>query len=231
MSDDLKKAAAVAALDYVEDGTVIGLGTGSTAAHFVRALGEKVRAGLDVKGVPTSEATAKLAVECGIELVEPDETTRLALVVDGADEVDPRLDLIKGGGAALLREKIIADASAKMVVIADGSKSVAQLGKFPLPIEIDRFAFPLTVSRVRDVLAGQGLAGVTVALRHNDQGAVLSDGGHYILDARCERIPDAGALDEALRRIPGVVETGLFVGLCDVAILAVDGGIETRTRS
>ena len=231
MSDHLKKAAALAALDYVEDGTVIGLGTGSTAAHFVRGLGEKVRDGLDVKGVPTSEATRVLAIECGIDIVEPDETTRLALVVDGADEVDPRLDLIKGGGAALLREKIIADAATKMVVIADASKRVAQLGAFPLPIEIDRFAFALTVRRVREVLAAAGLPEAPLALRTTGDGPILSDGGHYILDARCARIADAAALDEALRRVPGVVETGLFIGLCDVALLASEDGVERMARS
>ncbi len=231
MSDHLKKAAALAALDYVEDGTVIGLGTGSTAAHFVRGLGEKVRDGLDVKGVPTSEATRALAIECGIEIVEPDETTRLALVVDGADEVDPRLDLIKGGGAALLREKIISDAAAKMVVIADASKRVAQLGAFPLPIEIDRFAFALTVRRVREILAAVGLPDAPLALRTTGDGPILSDGGHYILDARCARIPDAAALDGALRRVPGVVETGLFIGLCDVALLASEGGVERMARN
>jgi len=230
MSDAYKKAAAEAALDYVEDGTIIGLGTGSTAAHFVRALGEKVRAGLDVKGVPTSDATAALAREAGIDLVEPDETTRLALVVDGADEIDPVLNLIKGGGAALLREKIVADAAARMIVIADASKKVAQLGRFPLPVEIDRFAFGLTVARVRTVLADHGLGHARVALRHDRSAAVLSDGGHYILDAECGRIPDAGLLDEALRRVPGVVETGLFVGLCDVALVAGEGGVEVLTK-
>lgn len=230
MSDHLKKAAALAALDHVEDGTIIGLGTGSTAAHFVRCLGEKVRDGLDVKGVPTSEATRVLAIDCGIDVVEPDETTRLALVVDGADEVDPRLDLIKGGGAALLREKIIADASAKMIVIADGAKKVSQLGAFPLPIEIDRFAFALTVRRVREILAAAGLPEAPLALRTVGDGPILSDGGHYILDARCGRIPDAAALDEALRRVPGVVETGLFIGLCDVALIAGEGGVETLRR-
>ncbi|MEL6365185.1 MAG: ribose-5-phosphate isomerase RpiA [Pseudomonadota bacterium] len=228
--DTYKKAAAVAALDYVEDGTTIGLGTGSTAAHFVRALGERVRGGLSVRGVPTSEATAQLAMDCGIELVETEEATQLALVVDGADEIDPHLDLIKGGGAALLREKIIADAAAKMVVIADASKAVSRLGAFPLPIEIDRFAFALTVRRVREVLAAHGLAAAPAALRSEKSGAVLSDGGHYILDARCGRIPDAGALDAALRAVPGVVETGLFVGLCDVALIAGEGGVERRER-
>ena len=230
MSDHLKKQAALAALDYVDDGTIVGLGTGSTAAHFVRGLGERVRDGLDVKGVPTSEATARLAEECGIDLVEPDETTRLALVVDGADELDARLDLIKGGGGALLREKIIAAAADRMIVIADGSKAVSQLGAFALPIEIDRFAHPLTIAAVRRALEACGLEGVRLVLRHDGAGPIMSDGGNLILDAACGRIPDAQGLDETLRAIPGVVETGLFIGMCDLAILAGERGVEVRER-
>jgi len=231
-ADDQKRRAAEAALDHVRQGMTLGLGTGSTAAHFVRLLGAKVRAGLDVAGVPTSEETRRLADAEGVRLIEPDEGTSIDLVVDGADECDGRLDLIKGGGAALLREKIVADAAARMIVVADASKRVAQLGAFPLPIEIERFCWPLTVARVRAALSASGLDGVEVALRAapGGDGFLLSDGGNHILDARCGRIPDAKALDAALRAIPGVVETGLFIGIADLALFGTDAGVEELAR-
>lgn len=226
-ADDYKKTAARAAVDLVRPEMTVGIGTGSTAAHFIAALGEKVRDGLDVRAVPTSEDTARKAAAAGIELIEPDETTIIDLAVDGTDEVDGRKTLIKGGGGALLREKIVASAAKKFVVIADASKKVAQLGAFPLPVEIDRFSFALTVRAVREAIAALGYAGADVRLRASPAGpAFLSDGGNFILDCRLARIDDAAALDRALDAIPGVLETGLFIGVADEVILAGPAGIE-----
>ena len=226
-ADDYKKMAARAAVDLVRREMTVGIGTGSTAAHFIAALGEKVRGGLDVRAVPTSEDTARKAAAAGIELIEPDETTIIDLAVDGTDEVDGRKTLIKGGGGALLREKIVASAAKKFVVIADASKKVAQLGAFPLPVEIDRFSFALTVRAVREAIAALGYAGADVRLRAGPEGpAFLSDGGNFILDCRLARIGDAAALDRALDAIPGVLETGLFIGVADEVILAGPAGIE-----
>ncbi|MEM9168230.1 MAG: ribose-5-phosphate isomerase RpiA [Pseudomonadota bacterium] len=230
MSDAYKKAAAQAALDEVRSGMTLGLGTGSTAAHFVDLLGDRVRDGLEVAGVPTSEETRARAQAAGVPLIEPDETTRLALAVDGADEIGPGLALIKGGGGALLREKIIAQAAERFVVVADASKRVAALGAFSLPVEIDRFAWALTVRAVRGALADCGFAAPELALRPApDGGAFLSDGGHLILDCALDRIDDPAALEGALRAVPGVVETGLFVGLADVAIVAGPDGVAVLT--
>lgn len=226
-ADEFKKAAARAAAELVRSDMVLGLGTGSTAAHFVAAIGEKVRDGLIVSAVPTSEDTARKAAAAGIELIEPDETTIIDLAVDGTDEVDGRKQLIKGGGGALLREKIIANASKRFVVIADASKKVAQLGAFPLPVEIDRFSYALTVSAVRAAVAALGFRNADIRLRVTPAGpAFVSDGGNYILDLKLGRIEDAPALDAALSAIPGVVETGLFIGLADEIILAGPGGVE-----
>lgn len=226
-ADEFKKAAARAAAELVRSDMVLGLGTGSTAAHFVAAIGEKVRDGLIVSAVPTSEDTARKAAAAGIELIEPDETTIIDLAVDGTDEVDGRKQLIKGGGGALLREKIIANASKRFVVIADASKKVAQLGAFPLPVEIDRFSYALTVSAVRAAVAALGFRNADIRLRAAPAGpAFVSDGGNYILDLKLGRIEDAPALDAALSAIPGVVETGLFIGLADEIILAGPGGVE-----
>lgn len=229
-ADAYKKAAALAAVSLVRPDMTLGLGTGSTAAHFIAALGEKVRGGLYVTAVPTSEDSARKAAAAGIDLVEPDETTNIDLAVDGTDEVDGAGNLIKGGGGALLREKIIANAARRFVVIADASKKVAELGAFPLPVEIDRFSFALTVRAVRDTLAGSGYAGADVRLRAGPEGpAFISDGGNFILDCRLRRISDPGALHRALIEIPGVVETGLFIGLADEIILAGPDGLERIT--
>jgi len=226
-ADDYKKAAALAAAEYVETGMTLGLGTGSTAAHFIAAVGEKVRSGFRIRAVPTSEDTARKATAVGIEIIEPDETTVIDLAVDGADESDGAKQLIKGGGGALLREKIVAASAKRFVVIADASKRVAQLGAFPLPVEIDRFSFALTVRAVRAMLAKLGYAEPDVRLRAGPEGpSFLSDGGNYILDCRLERITDASKLDKALKAIPGVIETGLFIGLADEVILAGSEGIE-----
>ncbi len=229
-ADEYKRAAAVSAIELVHSGMTLGLGTGSTAAHFITALGERVRGGLDVTAVPTSEDTAKKAIAAGIDLIEPDETTIIDLAVDGTDEVDGRKNLIKGGGGALLREKIIANAARRFVVIADTSKKVAELGAFPLPVEIDRFSFALTVRAVRETLAELGYTKADVRLRAGpDSTSFISDGGNFILDCRLGRIGDAAALDRALGAIPGVIETGLFVGIADDVILAGPEGVQRLT--
>lgn len=229
--DDLKRQAAARALDYVESGMRLGLGTGSTARHFVELLGQRVRDGLKVVGVPTSEATRDDAERWGVPLTTLNETPELDLTVDGADEIDPALNLIKGGGGALLREKIVASASARMVVIADATKRVAALGAFPLPIEVVPFGLGATKLAIAGALAECGCEG-PLGLRAAEGGhAFVTDGGHVILDARLGRIPDPAQLGARLNAIPGVVEHGLFIGLADVAILAGRNGIEVLTRS
>ncbi|MGD9964965.1 MAG: ribose-5-phosphate isomerase RpiA [Hyphomonadaceae bacterium] len=232
MSEDIAKFnAAQAALEYVRDGMVVGLGTGSTSAHFVRQLGARVRQGLRVKGVPTSEATRNLAEQVGVPLLEISQVGSLDLDVDGADEVDPAFRLIKGGGGALLREKIVAAASKKMVVIADETKWVETLGAFPLPVEVTRFGFALTQDRVVQALRSTGCAGNEVVLRVSGKAnePVITDGGNYILDAHAKRIPDADALGRALKDIAGVVEHGLFIGLSHVVIIGKAKGAEVKT--
>jgi ribose 5-phosphate isomerase A len=234
MSDDLAKFnAAQAALEFVKDGMIVGLGTGSTSAHFVRLLGERVRQGLRVKGVPTSEATRNLAEQVGVPLLEISQVTSLDLDVDGADEVDPAFRLIKGGGGALLREKIVAAASKRMIVIADDTKWVETLGAFPLPVEVTRFGFALTQERVREALQATGCGGDAVELRVSGKAnePVITDGGNYILDAHAERIPDAEALADALRRIAGVVEHGLFLGLAHAVVLGKAKGAEIKQQA
>ncbi|XYD10200.1 ribose-5-phosphate isomerase RpiA [Methylobacterium sp. NMS12] len=225
---DLRRAAAARALDLVEPGMRLGLGTGSTAAAFVSLLGERVRAGLDIVGVPTSEATRAQAESLGIRLATLDEQPELDLTIDGADEVDDRLRLIKGGGAALLREKIVACASRRMVVIADAAKHVARLGAFPLPIEVNPFGLKATHRAVEAAVTGAGCSGDVGLRARTDGKPLVTDGGHYILDARLGAIPDPEALGGALWAVPGVVEHGLFLGIADAAILAAarDGQAE-----
>ena len=222
----LKGAAGRAALEHVGDGMRLGIGTGSTAEAFIEALAEKVDAGLNVVGVPTSERTAQLCMQLGIPLASLDEAPRLDLAIDGADEIGPGLALIKGGGGALLREKIVAHAADRMVVIADSSKRVDALGAFPLPIEVSAFGVTATRLAVETVAGWCGLAG-SIALREGRDGPFRTDGGNYILDASFGRIAEPSELADALRRIPGVVETGLFLGMADTAILAGADGIET----
>jgi ribose 5-phosphate isomerase A len=229
-SEAFKRAAAAEALELVADGMTLGLGTGSTAALFVDLLGARVREGLAVAGVATSEATRRRAEAAGVEILAADETTAIDLAVDGTDEADLNLDLIKGGGGALLREKIIAAAARRFVVIADSSKRVAELGRFPLPVEIDRFAYGLTTRRLREALAAIGFAPKLALRAARDRTPFLSDGGHYILDCALGRIADPGAVDRALKSVPGVVETGLFVGLAERAIFAGPEGVETVLR-
>ncbi|MBB2970545.1 ribose-5-phosphate isomerase RpiA [Mesorhizobium sp. RMAD-H1] len=224
----LKIEAAAVALTHVRDGMRLGIGSGSTAEEFVRLLAEKVAGGLQIIGVPTSERTAKLCRELGVPLTTLDEMPELDLAIDGTDEVDGALSLIKGGGGALLREKIVAAASQKMVVIADETKVVETLGRFPLPIEVNRFGLAATRIAVSRAAADLGLAG-PVTLRLKDGEPFVTDGGHYILDASFGRIPDTRALSSALHAIPGVVEHGLFLGLASAAIIAGAGGIRTMT--
>lgn len=222
----LKIEAARAALAHVEDGMRLGIGTGSTAEEFVRLLAEKVDAGMRVIGVPTSERTARLCLELDVPLSSLDDTPQLDLTVDGADEIDTQLNLIKGGGGALLREKIVAAASAKMIVIADRSKLVDPLGRFPLPIEVNRFGLKSTELTIGRAAGKLGLEG-PLTLRVTNGEPFVTDGGHLIIDASFGRIPDPRALAEALNAIPGVVEHGLFLGMADAAIVADADGIKT----
>jgi ribose 5-phosphate isomerase A len=229
-SDAMKRQAAARALDFVRPGMRLGLGTGSTARHFVELLGERVRAGLDVVGVPTSDATEADAKRAGVPLTSLEETPRLDLTVDGADEIGPGLGLIKGGGGALLREKIVAATSAHMIVIADESKLVPVLGAFPLPIEIVPFGMAATMMAIGDALERLALP-VTLKPRTGADGhAFVTDGGHRIVDAALGRIADPDKLAAALVAIPGVVEHGLFLGLAGTAIVAGASGIRVIER-
>lgn len=222
----LKITAAQAALEHVEDGMRLGIGTGSTADEFVRLLAEKVADGFNVQGVPTSERTARLCVELGVPLFSLDDLPELDLTIDGADEVDHALGLIKGGGGALLREKIVAAASSRMIVIADESKLVETLGRFPLPIEVAPFGMAATRLAVERLAARLGLSG-DIVQRPDRDGPYLTDGGHFILDASFGRIPDAEALANGLAAIPGVVEHGLFLNMASAVIIASQSGART----
>ncbi|MEO0980497.1 MAG: ribose-5-phosphate isomerase RpiA [Pseudomonadota bacterium] len=226
MSDQFKKQAAERAAQDVTPGMRLGIGTGSTAEFFVRALAGRVADGLDVIGVPTSERTRALATELGIRLTTLDELPELDLTIDGADEMDAGLSLIKGGGGALLREKIVAASSADMIVIADGSKEVATLGRFPLPIEVVPFGLKATTNAIAKTLEAAGLPEKLV-LRGGAQDPFVTDGGHYILDAHLDAIPEAQSLARSLVDIPGVVEHGLFLGLATKAYVAGTNGVKT----
>src|SRR6202051_1762814 len=223
--DQLKRQAAARALEYVRDGMKLGLGTGSTAKHFVELLGERVAAGLDVIGVPTSEATRADAVRCGIRLTTLDDIERLDLTVDGADEIDPALNVIKGGGGALLREKIVASASDRMIVIADDSKWVKVLGRFPLPVEVVPFGLAATQRAIGMAFAESGVSGQMVVRKGKHGHVFVTDGGHWIVDAHLGQIADAPRLAGLLTAIPGVVEHGLFIGLASTAMLGGAEGI------
>jgi ribose 5-phosphate isomerase A len=220
MANDLEKAAtARASLRFVQDGNIVGLGTGSTAAYAVRFLGERVREGLNIRGIPTSVQTGDLATRTGIPLTTLDEIQQLGLqpidvTIDGADEFDAQLRLIKGGGGALLREKIIASASKQVVIIADSSKQVAVLGRFPLPVEVIPFAQSLITARITAL-------GATVNLRKDTKGnPFISDEGHHILDCSFGQIADPPALARVLSDMPGIVEHGLFINLATVVLVA-----------
>ena len=225
-----KRRVAARALAYVEDGMKLGLGTGSTAKHFVDLLAERVRGGLDVVGVPTSERTRAQAEGLGIRLATLDDLAELDLTVDGADEFDPALRLIKGGGGALLREKIVASASARMVVIADASKRVARLGRFPLPVEVNAFGLASTTRKVERAAAEAGARGPLALRRGPGDDPFVTDGGHLILDCRFDSIPDPETLASLLVAIPGVVEHGLFIGLASAVVTDGDAGIEVVER-
>ncbi|SFC29268.1 ribose 5-phosphate isomerase A [Bosea sp. CRIB-10] len=225
MSEDLKKAAALAALELVRPGMRLGLGTGSTAKHFVDGLGAKVAAGLKVICVATSEATQTQALGLSIPMSTLDETPELDLTIDGADELDTGLRLIKGGGAALLREKIVAAASKRMIVIADTGKQVETLGRFPLPIEVVPFGLEATRRAVAAAIASSGAHGELKLRKRPDGSTLLTDGGHYILDAHLGRIELPEVLGLALNQVPGVVEHGLFLGLATAAFLAGSDGV------
>jgi len=221
-----KRLAAERALELVEPGMKLGLGTGSTARHFVDLLGVRVRDGLDVLCVPTSEATLAQARGLGIPLTTLDETPMLDLTVDGADELDGALRLIKGGGGALLREKIVATASERMVVIADHTNKVAMLGAYPLPVEVVRFGLAATRNMIR-MLAGDAGCDGEIRLRQGSDGQpFVTDSGNYILDCSFGAIEEPEALDEALKIVPGVVENGLFLGIADLALIGGPDGLE-----
>ena len=223
--DTLKLNAAEKAAELVEDDMLLGLGTGSTAAIFVDLLGQRVREGLKITGVPTSEDTRRQAENLSIPLTTLDQVPYLDMTVDGADELDGDLRLIKGGGGALLREKIVAMASDRMVVIADQSKLVETLGTFPLPIEVAPFGLDATRAMIKthsEMVNCQG----EISLRKRPDGEnFLTDGGHYILDCSFGRIPDPEGLFEVLSFIPGIVETGLFLGIADLAFVAGEAGV------
>jgi ribose 5-phosphate isomerase A len=226
-----KRDAAAGALQFVRPGMRLGLGSGSTARHFVELLAERVRGGLDVVGVPTSAATRQDAERLGIPLTTLDETPQLDLTVDGADEIAPDLSLIKGGGGALLFEKIVAAASDRMVVIADDTKWVNVLGRFPLPVEVVAFGLAATRRKVEAAAAASGAPGPAVLRRTKDGHPLVTDGGHLILDAMLERIAEPRLLADRLAAIPGVVEHGLFIGLAQAAVIAGPDGVRVVERS
>jgi ribose 5-phosphate isomerase A len=229
-SDAQKRAAAARAVEFVHPGMRLGLGTGSTAKFFVEMVGERVRSGLDIVAVPTSEATLADAKRCGIKLSTLDETPELDLTVDGADEIAPDLALIKGGGGALLREKIVAASSVRMIVIADQSKYVAALGRFALPIEVVPFGLMATQRALEKAINTVQRPGPLTLRRGKDGHVFVTDGGHWILDAALGRIDDPRALAHALSCVPGVVEHGLFLGLAQLAIIGGPDGVKIVER-
>lgn len=221
--DELKRAAALKAVDYVKDGMVVGLGTGSTAKHMVIALGEKVRAGLTLRGVPTSQETATLARQCGITLIDQDSRWITDVAIDGADQVDPAFNLIKGGGGALLKEKIVAASAKQFIVLVDHTKRVSVLGgSFPLPVEVVPFGWGNTVRYIESLTKGR------VVLREHNRTPFKTESGNLIVDVHLARIDRPQDLEIALNHIPGVVETGLFIGRADILIVGTPDGIETH---
>ncbi|MEM8572727.1 MAG: ribose-5-phosphate isomerase RpiA [Pseudomonadota bacterium] len=224
-ADIAKRAAAARALDFVEPGMTLGLGTGSTAAWFIRLLSERIReTGLPVTGIATSNTTLWLARELGIPVREIDTAKEIDLTVDGADEIDGHLNLIKGGGAALLKEKIVATASARMIVIADQTKIVSTLGAFPLPVEVVKFGHTRTQQAIEEIVANSDVDGTSVVLRQSGNQALVTDEGHHILDLHLGRIGDLSALAQNLARVPGVVDHGLFIGIAESVIIGRQDG-------
>lgn len=219
--DSLKKAAALTAVEYVKDGMTVGLGTGSTAKHLVIALGDKVKAGMTLRGVPTSQETASLARQCGITLIEADNRWELDVAIDGADQVDPAFNLIKGGGGALLKEKIVAASARQFIVLVDETKQVAVLGgSFPLPIEVIPFGWGSTAREI------EALTKSRVVLRERNGAPFVTEAGNLIVDVHMARIDQPKELETALNQIPGIVETGLFVGRTDVVIVGRASGVD-----
>ena len=223
--DQAKFVAAKRACEFVEDGMKLGLGTGSTAAWMVRCLADRIdKEGLRVKGVPTSNRTADLAKELGIETISLDQAGQLDLTIDGTDEFDENLNLVKGGGGALLQEKVVAAASDKMIVIADTGKSVNQLGKFPLPVEVIGFGINSSQSLVEKLLHSQDVDQSTIKIRMSNNLPFITDEGNYILDLHLGRIGDPATLNVTLNQVPGVVENGLFVNMCDLILIGDEDG-------
>jgi ribose 5-phosphate isomerase A len=220
--DQLKKDAAAEAAQFIRHGMIVGLGTGSTAKHMIRALGEKVRAGMNLRGVPTSQETATLAKQAGIPLLDADNRWEIDVAIDGADQVDPQFNLIKGGGGALLKEKIVAASAKQFIVVVDYTKQVSVLGgSFPLPIEVVPFGWGSTAREIESLTKSR------VVLRERSGAPFLTEAGHFIVDVHLDRIAQPGDLETALNLIPGVVETGLFVGRTDVLIVGTPQGVRT----
>ena len=228
--DKAKVVAARRAVEFVQSGMKVGLGTGSTAAWMVRCLGERVRdEGLKVLGVPTSTRTAELARQVGITVTSLDDAKWLDLTIDGADEFDRNLALIKGGGAALLQEKIVATASDQMIVIADAAKEVAQLGAFPLPVEVIPFGWQTTKALLEETLVSMDVLTRDCTLRMNGAAPLITDEANYIIDLHLKRIGNPRQLALLLNQIPGVVENGLFIDICDIVVIGhADGRVTVR---
>lgn len=223
--DALKRMAARKAVEYVRDGMVVGLGTGSTARHVLELLGDRVNAGLAIRGVPTSEETADLARRAGIPLLSYEETWSIDVAIDGADQVDPQLNLIKGGGGALVREKIVAAAARQLIIVVDHMKLAPVLGNtFPLPVEVIPFGWPNTARRI-EALGGKAV------IRERRGRIFTTESGLYILDLHLGHIDDPAALEIQLNRIPGVVENGLFVEQTDLLIVGTPRGVEVQQRA
>jgi ribose 5-phosphate isomerase A len=220
-----KEAAARASLKYVHDGQIVGLGTGSTATIAIRYIGDRVREGLKIRGIPTSIASRDLAIQLGIPLTTFDENQEIDVTIDGADEFDPALNLIKGGGGAMLREKIVASATNKLVIVTDSSKQVPVLGTFPVPVEVIGFAEALVAKKIAEL-------GASVTQRNDAAGKpYVTDEGHHILDCRFSQIPDPPTLAAKLSEMPGIVEHGLFVGMASVVLMAKAGDVAEFRRA
>jgi len=224
--DSLKKAAAVTAVEFVRDGMVVGLGTGSTSKHMIIALGEKVRAGMKLRGVPTSRETAELARQQGIPLIDQDNAWLIDVAIDGADQADPHLNLIKGGGGALLKEKIVAASAKQFIVMIDHTKRVPVLGgSFPLPIEVIPFGWGSTAREI------EALTRSPVVLRERNGAPFTTESGNMIVDVHIDRIDQPRDLEISLNKIPGIVETGLFVGRTSLLIVGTPNGVETYSAT